>query len=74
MYPQSIYVLSKNIKNVNLFPMKYSIIFASEKNLCILHGQVFVMLWDKGSLQLEIFGTSFDKKCFKKLAYFSYIK
>ena len=35
----TIYVLSKNIKN---FLMKFSI-FMIEKNLCISHGQVFVM-------------------------------
>ena len=37
-----IYVLSKNKKNINIFLMKFSI-FTAEKNLCILHGQVFVM-------------------------------
>ena len=38
----TIYVLSKNKKNNQFFPMKFST-FASEKLLCILHGQVFVM-------------------------------
>ena len=36
------YVLSKNIKNIKIFLVKFSI-FTAEKNLCILHGQVFVM-------------------------------
>ena len=30
------------MKNINTFPKKFSILRA-EKNLCILHGQVFVM-------------------------------
>ena len=40
----TIYVLSKNKKNIklNIFLMKFSI-FTAEKNLNILHGQVFVM-------------------------------
>ena len=37
-----IYVLSKNKKNIEIFQMKFSI-FIGEKNLYILHGQVFVM-------------------------------
>ena len=41
MYPQSMF-LSKNKKNIKIFPMKFSI-FIAEKNLRILHGQVFVM-------------------------------
>ena len=40
--PPTIYVLSKNKKNIEFFMMKFSI-FTGEKNLCILHGQVFVM-------------------------------
>ena len=32
----------QNIKNIKSFPMKFSI-FAGEKYLIILHGQVFVM-------------------------------
>ena len=40
----TIYVLSKNKKNIKIFVMKFSIfIFTAEKNLCVLHGQVFVM-------------------------------
>ena len=39
----TIYVLSKNKKNIKIFLMKYSI-FRDEKNLYILHGQVFVMM------------------------------
>ena len=39
----TIYVLSKNKKNIKFFPMNFSI-FDAEKNLCILHGQVFVIL------------------------------
>ena len=38
----TIYVLSKNKKNIFKNPMKFSI-FTGEKNLCILHGQVFIM-------------------------------
>ena len=37
------YVLSENIKKKSFFfSMKFSIL-SSEKNLCILHGQVFIM-------------------------------
>ena len=39
----TIYVLSKNKKNIKLFLMKFSI-FKSEKNLCILHGHVSVLM------------------------------
>ena len=39
----TINVLSKHIKINQIFPMKFSI-FNAEKYLCILHGQVFVML------------------------------
>ena len=39
----TINVLSKPIKINQIFPMKFSIINA-EKNLCTLHGHVFVML------------------------------
>ena len=38
----TIYVLSKNKKNIKIFLMKISI-FTGEKSLCILHGRVFVM-------------------------------
>ena len=41
MYPQSMF-WSKNKKNIKFLLMKFSI-FTGEKNLCILHGQVFVM-------------------------------
>ena len=37
------YVLSENIKNINFFLIKFSI-FTAEKNLCILHGRVFIMM------------------------------
>ena len=40
-YPQSMF-LSKNKKNIFKNPMKFSF-FTGEKNLCILHGQVFIM-------------------------------
>ena len=40
VYPQ--YVLSKNKKHIKDFLMKFSF-FTVEKNLCILHGQVFIM-------------------------------
>ena len=43
------YVLSKNVKNTYFFPMKFSIF----SNLCILHGQVFIMLGSGASKQLE---------------------
>ena len=38
----TIYVLSKYIKNIKVFLMKFSI-FTAEKIICILYGQVFVM-------------------------------
>ena len=38
----TIYVLSKNKKNIQFFLAKISN-FTSEKNPCLLHGQVFVM-------------------------------
>ena len=38
----TIYVLSKNKKNIKDFLLKF-FIFYNFKNLCILHGQVFVM-------------------------------
>ena len=38
----TINVLSKIIKNINFFPMNFSI-FAFEKILYSLHGQVFVL-------------------------------
>ena len=34
--------MSKNKKNIFKNPMKFSI-FTGEKNLCVLHGQVFIM-------------------------------
>ena len=42
MYPVKINVLSKNIKNIEIFPRIFQLI-QLKKNLCILHGQVFVM-------------------------------
>ena len=39
----TIYVLSKNKKKISFFLQKI-FIFYSYKNLCILHGQVFVMM------------------------------
>ena len=36
------YVLSKNIKNIKIFLVKFSI-FTAEKKFYILHGQVFVI-------------------------------
>ena len=41
VYPQSMF-LSKTKKNIKFLLMKFSI-FTGEKNLCILHGQVFVI-------------------------------
>ena len=41
------------MKNTKMFPMKISI-FTAEKNLCILHGQVFIMsLISAGRQQLH---------------------
>ena len=39
--------------NINNFPMKFSM-FISEENLCILHGQVFVMIMTRILLQEPI--------------------
>ena len=39
----TINVLCKCIKTIKFFLMNFSI-FTAEKNLCILHGQVFVMI------------------------------
>ena len=41
VYQQSMF-WSKNKKNIKIFLMKFSI-FIGEKNLCILHGHVFIM-------------------------------
>ena len=38
----TINVLSKNVKNIKIFPMKFSILFL--KKVCLLHGQVFEMI------------------------------
>ena len=38
----TIYVLSKNKKNITIFHLKITI-FTAFKNRCILHGRVFVM-------------------------------
>ena len=43
----TIYVLSKNKKNVKIFPRKI-FIFYNFKNLCISHGQVFVIFCQVG--------------------------
>ena len=45
MRTRSIYVLSKNKKNITNFQLK-SFDFLNLKNLCILHGQFFVMLFE----------------------------
>ena len=37
------YVLNENIKNIKIFTIKFSILTPEKKNLCILHGQVFIM-------------------------------
>ena len=39
----TIYVLSKNKKNITIFHLKI-IIFTAVKNCCILHGRVFVII------------------------------
>ena len=52
----TINVLSKNIKNIELFPMKFSF-FTAEKKICILHGQVFVMV----SLYCCSFGSYYNR-------------
>ena len=41
-YVPTIYVLSTDKKNIIFFPMEFSI-FAFEKNLCVLHGHIFIM-------------------------------
>ena len=41
MYPQSMF-LRQNVRNVQIFLMKFSY-FTAENNLCIFHGQIFVM-------------------------------
>ena len=52
VYP-TIYVLSKNKKNIKNFQLKI-FSFQSSKNLCLLHGHVFVMLFIEGKvLRLE---------------------
>ena len=40
----AIYVLSKNKKNIKIFPTKSSIFTTEKKKLYILHGHVFVMV------------------------------
>ena len=40
----TMYVLSEKIKIIEIFQMKCSIV-TSEKIVCILHGQIFVMSW-----------------------------
>ena len=40
----TINVLNTNIENINIFPMAMKLsIFTAEKNLCVLHGQVFII-------------------------------
>ena len=53
MYPQSMFWSKKKKKNINFFLMKFSIIRA-EKNLYILHGQVFVMKTYNDSLMYNV--------------------
>ena len=61
LYPE-IYVLSNNKKNIKIFLMKFSI-FTGEKNLCILHGQVFEMqTYIQGSLGPLNFSTAASQK------------
>ena len=36
-------ICAKNIKNINFFFLLKFSIFTAEKNICILHGPVFVM-------------------------------
>ena len=40
---KTIYVLSKNKKNIKIFQLKI-VQFLKHKNLCLLHGHVFVMV------------------------------
>ena len=42
VYPQSMFASKNKKNNIHIFLMKCSI-FTAEKNLCILHGHVFVM-------------------------------
>ena len=44
--------LSKNKKNIKNFLMKFSI-FKADKNHCILHGHVFVMLGSQGMFIIQ---------------------
>ena len=37
-------VLNKYVKNINIFPIKFSTFASEKKILYILHGQVFVMI------------------------------
>ena len=46
-YPQSMF-WSKNKKNIKNFLVNFSI-FTVEKNICILHGHVFVMQFESST-------------------------
>ena len=50
VYPQSMF-WSKNKKNIK-FPTKFSI-FTAEKNIYILHGQLFVMVCSSSKLEVS---------------------
>ena len=43
-FVSTMYVLSKNIKNIRIFLVKFSFFTAEKKNLCILHRIVFILL------------------------------
>ena len=55
----TIYVLSKNKKNIKFFLQKI-FFFYSYKNLCILHGQVFVMIQSISSINVFLFVEKFS--------------
>ena len=61
-------VVSKHIKNIKVFLVKFSI-FSAEKNLCIMHGRVFAILnFDKPSIKSLIGSLSLIKHRMEKTA------
>ena len=55
----TIYVLSKNKKNIEIFQLKI-FNFKTSKNPCLLHGQVFVMVYSVITISTETFGLCED--------------
>ena len=60
MCPQSMFCQSKNKKNIQKFSAA-SFQFVKLKNLCLLHGQVFVMIFSQ-QIMFKPFG-SILKQC-----------